>query len=656
MRRQDIRNVVIIAHVDHGKTTLVDCLLRQSGQFRDAELKGERILDSNDLERERGITILSKNIAIPYRGVKINLIDTPGHADFGGEVERVVKMADGCLLLVDAAEGPMPQTRFVLEKALQAGVRPIVVVNKVDRPDGRPTEALDEGLELLAELGGDEQLDNAAYVYTSAKDGYATTDPSSPNNDMRPLLDLLVDALPGPEVDEKAPLQMMVTTLDWSEYVGRIAVGRIESGTVELGQTIDLHHKDGVKKQKVGGLFVFDNLGRAAAESATAGDIVAIEGITDVEIGDTIAAVDANNAMPRLKVDEPTLEMVFSVNSSPMVGREGKYVTTRQLKARLEKELERNVALRVEMVEGAEAYAVKGRGVLHLAVLIETMRREGYELSVGKPRVIFKTIDGKKHEPFETLRIEVPTDTMGPVMELVGLRRGQLEEMSQRGEYSLLKFLVPSRGLIGLRTKLLNATRGTAIIHHRFESYRPVEGEVPKRANGVLISMVSGKTMPFAMFGLQDRSELLVPPGVEVYEGMLVGENARENDMTVNPCREKKLTNIRAAGSDENVILKPPRELSLEAALEYIEEDELVEVTPENIRLRKIVLKESDRRRLNRNAASMSCGKRLATTRDDCQLVANPEASYHRRAGLKGVCGTAPDACFRNRGFSRSIT
>ena len=606
MRRQDIRNVVIIAHVDHGKTTLVDCLLRQSGQFRDAELKGERILDSNDLERERGITILSKNIAIPYRGVKINLIDTPGHADFGGEVERVVKMAEGCLLLVDAAEGPMPQTRFVLEKALQAGVRPIVVVNKVDRPDGRPTEALDEGLELLAELGGDEQLDNAAYVYTSAKDGYATTDPSSPNNDMRPLLDLLVDALPGPEVDEKAPLQMMVTTLDWSEYVGRIAVGRIESGTVELGQTIDLHHKDGVKKQKVGGLFVFDNLGRAAAESATAGDIVAIEGITDVEIGDTIAAVDANNAMPRLKVDEPTLEMVFSVNSSPMVGREGKYVTTRQLKARLEKELERNVALRVEMVEGAEAYAVKGRGVLHLAVLIETMRREGYELSVGKPRVIFKTIDGKKHEPFETLRIEVPTDTMGPVMELVGLRRGQLEEMSQRGEYSLLKFLVPSRGLIGLRTKLLNATRGTAIIHHRFESYRPVEGEVPKRANGVLISMVSGKTMPFAMFGLQDRSELLVPPGVEVYEGMLVGENARENDMTVNPCREKKLTNIRAAGSDENVILKPPRELSLEAALEYIEEDELVEVTPENIRLRKIVLKESDRRRLNRNAASMS--------------------------------------------------
>ena len=594
---------MIIAHVDHGKTTLVDCLLRQSGQFRDAELKGERILDSNDLERERGITILSKNIAIPYRGVKINLIDTPGHADFGGEVERVVKMADGCLLLVDAAEGPMPQTRFVLEKALQAGVRPIVVVNKVDRPDGRPTEALDEGLELLAELGGAEQLDNATYVYTSAKEGYATTDPTIPSTDMRPLLDLLVDDLPGPEVDDEAPLQIMVTTLNWSDYVGRIAVGRIESGTIHLGQTIDLHQKHGVKKQKVGGLFVFNNLGRTATESSKAGDIVAIEGITDVEIGDTIGEVDANNALPRLTVDEPTLEMVFSVNSSPMVGREGKYVTTRQLKTRLEKELQRNVALRVDMVEGVEAYAVKGRGVLHLAILIETMRREGFELSVGKPRVIFKMIDGKRHEPFETLRVEVPTETMGPVMELVGLRRGQLEEMAQRGDYSLLKFLVPSRGLIGLRTKLLNATRGTAIIHHRYDSYRPVEGDVPKRANGVLISMVSGKTIPFAMFGLQDRSELLVPPGIEVYEGMIVGENARDNDMTVNPCREKKLTNIRAAGSDDNVILKPPRDLSLEAALEYIEEDELVEITPKSIRLRKILLRESDRKRVNRNTA-----------------------------------------------------
>jgi GTP-binding protein len=602
LRRQDIRNVVIIAHVDHGKTTLVDCMLRQSGQFRDAELKGEQILDSSDLERERGITILSKNIAIPYKGVKINLIDTPGHADFGGEVERVVQMADGCLLLVDAAEGPMPQTRFVLEKALQAGVRPIVVVNKVDRPDGRPHEALDEALELLAELGGEEQLDSVAYVFTSAKEGFATTDPAVPSTDMQPLLDLIVNTLPGPDVDAAAPLQMMVTTLGWSEYVGRIAVGRIESGTVTAGSTIDLHRRDRVSKQKVAGLFVFDNLGRNATESAGAGDIVAIEGLADVEIGDTIGAVDVSTSLPRLTVDEPTLEMVFSVNTSPMVGREGKYVTTRQLKARLEKELQRNVALRVEMIEGTEAYAVKGRGVLHLAILIETMRREGFELSVGKPRVIFKTIDGKSHEPFETLRVEVPTESMGPVMELVGLRRGQLEEMSQRGDYSLLRFIVPSRGLIGLRTRLLNATRGTAIIHHRFESYRVAEGEVPKRGNGVLISMVSGKAMAHALFMLQDRSELLIPPGTEVYEGMIVGENARDNDMTVNPCREKKLTNIRAAGSDENVILKPPRDLSLEAALEYIEDDELVEVTPESIRLRKITLSEAGRRRQNRSA------------------------------------------------------
>ena len=602
MRRTDVRNIVIIAHVDHGKTTLLDCLLRQSGQFRDTELQGERILDSNDLERERGITILSKNIALPYRGVKINLIDTPGHADFGGEVERVVKMADGCLLLVDAAEGPMPQTRFVLEKALAAGVRPIVVVNTVDRPDGRPNEALDEGLELLAELGGEEQLDDAKYVFTSAKEGFATTDPAVPGDDMRPLLDLIVDSLPGPDVDQDAPLQIGVTTLDWSEYVGRIAVGRIQAGTINAGETIELHGAQKSTKQKIGGLYVFDNLGRAVAETASAGDIVAIEGLADVEIGDTIGAVDANNVLPRLAVDEPTLEMVFSVNSSPMVGREGKYVTTRQLKTRLEKELERNVALRVEMVEGVEAYAVKGRGVLHLAILIETMRREGYELSVGKPRVIFREIDGKKHEPFETLRVEVPTDSMGPVMELVGNRRGQLEEMATRGDFSLLRFIVPSRGLIGLRTRLLNATRGTAIIHHRYESYRPVEGEVPKRANGVLISNVSGKAIPFALFGLQERGEFFVAPGMEIYEGMIVGENSRDNDIMVNPCREKKLTNIRAAGSDDNVILKPPRDMSLETALEYIEEDELVEITPENIRLRKILLKESDRRRKTRNA------------------------------------------------------
>ena len=605
LRRSDIRNVVIIAHVDHGKTSLVDCLLRQSGQFRDSELQGDQILDSNDLERERGITILSKNIAIPYRDVRINVIDTPGHADFGGEVERVVTMADGCLLLVDAAEGPMPQTRFVLEKALAAGARPIIVVNKVDRPDGRPAEALDEALELLAELGGEEHLDDAAYMFTSAKDGYATEDPSVPGNDMTALLDLILEQVPGPDVDPDAPLGMLCTTLDWSEYVGRIAIGRVQSGTIDKNQAVDLHGVDGdgepiVRRTKISGLSKFNNLGRAAVESASAGDIVAIEGLESVEIGDTITAVDAGTPMPRLRVDEPTLEMVFGVNTSPMLGREGKYVTTRQLKARLEKELERNVALRVRPIEGTESYAVSGRGVLHLAVLIETMRREGFELSVGKPRVIFREIDGRRHEPFETLRVEVPTDAMGPVMELVGNRRGQLDEMKTRGEYSLLKFSIPSRGLIGLRTRLLNATRGTAIVHHRLEGYRPVEGEVPRRANGVLVSMVSGKAMPFALFGLQDRSDFFVAPGAEVYEGMIVGENARAGDMNVNPCREKKLTNMRASGSDENVILKPPRDMSLETALEYIEDDEVVEVTPENIRLRKMLLRESDRRREGR--------------------------------------------------------
>lgn len=605
MRRADLRNVVIIAHVDHGKTTLVDCLLRQSGQYRESELRGERILDSNDLERERGITILAKNIALHYRGVKINLIDTPGHADFGGEVERVVSMADGALVLVDAAEGPMPQTRFVLEKALQAGARPIVVVNKVDRPDGRPAEVLDEALELLAELGGEQLLDDVSYLFTSAKDGFATPDPEQPAADMTPLLDLLVDGLPGPEVDTDAPLQMLVTTLDWSEYVGRIAIGRIQAGCLMAGQMVDLHGVDlqgaaALRRIKIAGLYVFDKLGRVAAEQARAGDIVAIEGLSDVEIGDTITAIDSRAAMRRLAVDEPTLEMVFSVNTSPLVGREGKYVTTRQLKARLEKELQRNVALRVDPLPESEAYAVRGRGVLHLSILIETMRREGYELSVGKPRVIFKQIDGRRHEPFETLAVEVPSDNMGPVMELVGNRRGQLEEMTQRGEFSLLRFLIPARGLIGLRTRLLNATRGTAIINHRFEGYRPVESELPRRACGVLVSMVAGKAMPFALFSLQERSELFVAPGETVYEGMIVGENARDNDLVVNPCREKKLTNIRAAGSDENVILKPPRVLSLEAALEYIEDDELVEITPQSIRLRKALLSEADRRRQSR--------------------------------------------------------
>ncbi len=605
MRRSDIRNIVIIAHVDHGKTSMVDCLLKQSGQFRESQLQGHQILDSNDLERERGITILSKNVAIVYKGTKINIIDTPGHADFGGEVERVVRMADGALVLMDAAEGPMPQTRFVLAKALEAGVRPIVVVNKVDRPDARSMEVVDEALELLVDLGGEHFMDNFDYIFTSAKEGYATHDPKVPGKSMEPLLDMMIEKIPGPEVEQDAPLQMLVTNLDWSEYVGRIGIGRIQAGTLKAGQQIDMAKSGNrVVQAQVNSVSVFDRLGRTEVTEVTAGDIAAVVGLEEIEIGDTIGARGDLRPLPRLTVDEPTLEMVFSINSSPLVGREGKFVTNRQLRTRLEKELERNVALRVTPVEGSEGYAVRGRGVLHLTVLIETMRREGFELSVSKPRVVLREIDGQKQEPFETLNVEVPQEKVGPVMELVGLRRGTLDVMTPRGSYCLLEFDIPARGLIGLRTRLLNATQGTAIIHHRFNGYKVREGEVPARANGVLVSMVSGKGVPFALFNLQDRSDLFVAPGDEIYEGMIVGENARESDMVVNPCREKKLTNIRAAGSDENVILKPPRMMSLEAALEYIEDDELVEITPHSIRLRKINLRESDRRRTGRSASA----------------------------------------------------
>ncbi len=604
MRRDDLRNIVIIAHVDHGKTSLVDCLLKQSGQFRESQLQGTQILDSNDIERERGITILSKNIALPYKGVKINIIDTPGHADFGGEVERVVRMADGALVLMDAAEGPMPQTRFVLSKALEVGVKPIVVINKIDRPDARSLEVVDEALELLVDLGGESYLDEFIHIFTSAKEGYATLDPEVRTDSMQLLLDMVLEKIPGPEVEPEAPLQMLITNLDWSEYVGRIGVGRVAAGKLKAGQTIDLVKAAGPQPAQISSVSVFTNLGRTEVAEATAGEIAAVVGLDNVEIGDTICSRGQANPLPRLTVDEPTLEMIFSVNSSPFAGREGKYVTTRQIRARLEKELERNVALRMEVVAGSEAYAIRGRGVLHLAVLIESMRREGFELSVGKPRVVMQKIDGVMHEPFETLNVEVPAEKVGPVMELVGLRRGTLDEMLPRGSYCLLQFDIPARGLIGLRTRLLNATQGTAIIHHRYSGYRPREGEVPSRGNGVLVSMVTGKAVGFALYSLQDRSELFVAPGDEIYEGMIVGENARDSDMTVNPCREKKLTNMRASGSDENIILKPPRTLFLEAALEYIEDDELVEITPKSIRLRKMSLRESDRRRQGRSVAT----------------------------------------------------
>ena len=604
MRRNDLRNIVIIAHVDHGKTTLVDCFLRQCGQFRDSQLQGECILDSNELERQRGITILAKNIALGYKGVKINIIDTPGHADFGGEVERVVRMADGAILLVDAAEGPLPQTRFVLRKALECGLKPIVVVNKIDRPDARPQEVLDQALLLLMELDTNHTLTEFPHMFSSSREGFATADPAVRTDSIHPLLDLVLDVVPGPDVELDSPLQMLVTTLDWSEFIGRIAIGRVSAGTIRAGQSV-VQMKAGGRTiaGKVSQLFTFDKLGRVEVREAQAGDVVAVVGLPEIEIGDTICDAAAPRAMERLTVDEPTLEMVFTINSSPFAGRDGKYVTTRQVRERLMRELERNVALRVRPIEGSEAFAVSGRGVLHLAVLIETMRREGYELSVGKPKVILHETEYGKEEPYESLVVEVPSDKLGPVMELVGERRGELVHMDPRGDFTHVSFSIPARGLIGLRTRMLNATQGTAVIHHRFEGYRAVQGDIPRRPNGALVSMVQGRVNAFALNTLQERSDLFVAPGDEVYEGMIVGENSRDNDLVVNPTREKKLTNMRATGSDENILLRPPRKMSLEMALEYIEDDEYVEVTPNQLRLRKITLKEADRRREGRKAS-----------------------------------------------------
>jgi GTP-binding protein len=605
MRRQEIRNVAIIAHVDHGKTSLVDCMLHQSGRYRETQLVGEQILDSNDLERERGITILAKNIAVPYKGVKINIIDTPGHADFGGEVERVLRMADGALVLVDAAEGPMPQTRFVLSKAFECGLKPIVVINKIDRPDARSHEVVDEVLDLFLQLGADDKLADFPYIFASSKLGFATFDPDQPGDSIQPLMDLILEKIPGPDVQLDEPLQMLVTTLDWSDYVGRIAIGRVQSGTLRKGQNIALMQaNDQIASAKAVSVYVFEDLGRVEVHEVDAGDICAIVGLEGVEIGDTVSAPQAPRALPRLKVDEPTLKMTFGVNSSPLAGREGKYVTSRHLRERLMRELERNVALRVEPIVGTEMFAVAGRGVLHLSVLIETMRREGYELSVGKPHVIFREIDGQTCEPFETLVAEAPTERTGPVMELVGERRGVLLEMAGHHDYTFMTFSIPARGLIGLRTRLLNATQGTAIMHHRFEGYHPMAEAIPSRATGVLVSIASGKAVAFGLDSLQQRAELHVAPGDVIYEGMIVGENSRPEDMNVNPTKEKKLSNMRAAGHDRNILLKPARRLSLEEALEFIEEDEWVEVTPSSIRLRKILLKEPDRRRANRQAAA----------------------------------------------------
>ena len=601
MTNLNIRNIAIIAHVDHGKTTLVDQMLHQCGQFRAAQLKGERILDSNDLERERGITILSKNIALSYKGTKINIIDTPGHADFGGEVERVLKMADGCLLLVDAFEGPMPQTRFVLRKAFENHLKPIVVVNKIDRPDARPEAVVDEVLDLFIELGADDEALEFPIVYASATQGYATVDLKQEPKDIFPLFETIVANIPTPDVDPEAPLQMLITTLDYNDYVGRIGIGRVFSGTISEGEEVVVIHRDGSQaKERIGELHVFSGLGRERADKVVAGDVCAVVGLKQVDIGNTIACTIRPEPLPLLRVDEPTLNMTFHVNNSPVAGKSGKYVTSRHIRDRLEKEMQSNVALKVEPGHTPEEFLVSGRGMLHLSVLIETMRREGFEMSVGKPKVIYRELDGKKTEPIEQCVIDVPSLHVGPVMELMGARRGICKTMETRGDSSLLEFTIPARGLIGLRNRMLTATNGTAIMHHNFYEYEFFRGDIPGRSCGVLIANEPGQVTAYAIDGLADRGDFFVAPGDQVYEGQIVGEHCRDNDLEVNICRAKKMTNIRAAAADKTVVLKPPRELTLEIALEFIAEDEWIEVAPDAIRLRKRILKQQDRRRATR--------------------------------------------------------
>jgi len=604
MKRSDIRNVAIIAHVDHGKTTLVDQMLRQSGLFRESELRGDCILDTNDLERERGITILAKNIALTLGTTKINLIDTPGHADFGGEVERVLKMADGALLLVDAAEGVMPQTRFVLRKAFDCGLRPIVVINKIDRHDARAPEVLNGVFDLFVELDADDATLDFPTIYASGRNGIATTDLSIPATDIRPLYDAILKHVPTPEVNPDGPLQMLVVTLDYSDYVGRIAIGRVVAGKIRKNQRIALLKHDAKRvDQNISQLFVFDRLGRTETNEVAAGDICAVVGLEGVDIGDTIADIENPVALPPIKVDEPTLDMIFRINDSPFVGQEGTYVTSRQLRDRLMKELESNVALRVTPdEERRDEFHVAGRGLLHLSILLENMRREGFELSVGKPRVINKVVNGQTMEPIEYLVIEVPPQSVGAVMELVGNRRAECLKLDSHGETTHIEFTIPARGLIGLRTRLLNATQGEAVMHHNFYDYQPLRGSIPSRINGVMVSTETGKTTAFALENLQDRGVLFVNPAEQVYEGQICGEHCRDNDLPVNVCREKKLTNMRSANSERTVVLKPARQQTLELALEYIEDDELVEVTPKAIRLRKMFLKEVERKRFARKA------------------------------------------------------
>ena len=596
---QPIRNIAIIAHVDHGKTTLVDQILKQAHIFRQNQEVAECFLDSNDIERERGITILSKNISIEYKGVKINVIDTPGHSDFGGQVERVLKLADGVLLLVDAAEGPMPQTRFVLGKALQLNLRPIVVINKIDKPDARPQVIHDKVFDLFCELDAtDEQLD-FPLLFASGRDGWCVRNLNDPRESILPLMDAILEYIPAPEKVE-GPVQTQVATLDYSEYVGRIGIGRVYRGTLELGKPLTLIKRDGsTQPANIKQLFTFAGLERKETDKVECGDLCAIVGIEGIDISDTIADAEHPEAMPPIAVDEPTISMLFRVNDSPLFGKDGKYVSSRHLRERLYNETERDVALRVEDYSG-DAFKVSGRGVLHLSILIENMRREGYELSVAKPHVIFKDIDGVRNEPIERLTVDVPDEYAGKIIELVGQRRGELRSMESRGARQQLEFMIPTRGLIGLRSRALTVSGGEAVVASQFSHYEPYKGEIPTRQNGVMISMGNGRAVPYAIDGLQQRGTFFIEPNVETYEGMIVGEHCKEGDLMVNVQRAKQLTNLRAAGSDRNMKIAPALVMSLEQALEYIDDDELLEVTPKNIRMRKILLTELERRR-NRN-------------------------------------------------------
>lgn len=597
---QDIRNIAIIAHVDHGKTTLVDKMLMAGHLFRDNQETGELILDNNDLERERGITILSKNVSINYNGVKINIIDTPGHADFGGEVERVLNMADGCLLLVDAFEGPMPQTRFVLEKAIQIGLKPILVINKVDKPNCRPDEVQEMVFDLMFNLNATEDQLDFPTIYGSAKQGWMTTDLSKRTNNINAVLDAIIKYIPAPKTLEGDP-QMLVTSLDYSNYVGRIAIGRVHRGTLREGMDIGLCKSDGtVSRQRIKELHVFEGMGRKRVESVDSGDICALVGIDGFEIGDTVSTVENPEPLPRIAIDEPTMSMTFAINDSPFFGRDGKYVTSRHIWERLQKELDRNLALRVAKTDREDQWIVYGRGVLHLSVLIETMRREGFELQVGQPQVIIREIDGVKCEPVELLSVNLPEEYSSKIIDMVTRRRGDLVSMTTQADRVHLEFHIPSRGIIGLRNNVLTASAGEAIMSHRFLDYQPWKGDIERRTNGSLIALEPGTAYAYAIDKLQDRGRFFIFPQEEVYAGQVVGENAKDNDIVVNVTKSKKLTNMRASGADDKARIVPPVVFSLEEALEYIKEDEYVEVTPHHIRLRKIILDHLDRKRDNR--------------------------------------------------------